>query len=82
MSKCNAVYFCKGWENARGCRIEHETAKAYGFRHYLRITKGRIFMNEKQKKMKITFIDLFCGIGGFRLGMEMAGHICLGHCER
>ena len=38
-------------------------------------------MNEKQKKMKITFIDLFCGIGGFRLGMEMAGHICLGHCE-
>lgn len=36
-------------------------------------------MNEKQKK--ITFIDLFCGIGGFRLGMEKAGHICLGHCE-
>jgi len=30
MSKCNAVYFCKGWENARGCKIEHEAAKAYG----------------------------------------------------
>ena len=30
MSKCHAVYFCKGWENARGCKIEHETAKAYG----------------------------------------------------
>ena len=30
MSKCNAAYFCKGWEKARGCRIEHETAKAYG----------------------------------------------------
>lgn len=30
MSKCHAVYFCKGWENARGCRIEHEAAKAYG----------------------------------------------------
>ena len=26
----HAAYFCKGWENARGCRIEHETAKAYG----------------------------------------------------
>ena len=36
-------------------------------------------MNEKQKKL--TFIDLFCGIGGFRLGMEKAGHICLGHCK-
>ena len=30
MSLCNAAYFCKGWENARGCKIEHEAAKAYG----------------------------------------------------
>jgi hypothetical protein len=30
MSKCNAAYFCKGWETARGCRIEHDVAKAYG----------------------------------------------------
>lgn len=32
MSLCNAVYFCKGWEQARGCRIEHEAAKAYGMK--------------------------------------------------
>ncbi len=30
MSMCHAVYFCKGWEKARGCRIEYEAAKAYG----------------------------------------------------
>lgn len=30
MSLCHAVYFCKGWEQTRGCRIEHEAAKAYG----------------------------------------------------
>ena len=30
MSLCHAAYFCEGWENARGCRIEHEAAKAYG----------------------------------------------------
>ncbi len=30
MSLCHAAYFCKGWEEARGCRIEHEAAKAYG----------------------------------------------------
>lgn len=30
MSLCNAVYFCKGWEDARGCRIEHDAAVAYG----------------------------------------------------
>lgn len=29
MSLCHAAYFCKGWEQARGCRIEHEAAKAY-----------------------------------------------------
>ena len=30
MSLCHIVYFCKGWENARGCRIEHEAAVEYG----------------------------------------------------
>ena len=30
MSDCDAVYFCDGWEDARGCRIEHEVAEAYG----------------------------------------------------
>ena len=30
MSLCDVAYFCDGWEEARGCRIEHETAEAYG----------------------------------------------------
>ncbi|MDR3163326.1 MAG: DNA cytosine methyltransferase [Helicobacteraceae bacterium] len=30
----------------------------------------------------MTFLDLFSGIGGFRLGMESAGHICVGFCEK
>lgn len=30
MSQCEAVYFCDGWEDTRGCRIEHEVAEAYG----------------------------------------------------
>lgn len=30
MSRCHAAYFCKGWEQARGCRIEHAAAVAYG----------------------------------------------------
>ena len=29
----------------------------------------------------MTFIDLFAGIGGFRRGMELAGHKCIGFCE-
>lgn len=30
MSRCDTVYFCKGWRAARGCKIEHEVAKQYG----------------------------------------------------
>lgn len=32
MSRCDAAYFCAGWEKARGCWIEHEAAKAYGLK--------------------------------------------------
>jgi site-specific DNA-cytosine methylase len=31
---------------------------------------------------QLTFIDFFSGIGGFRLGFELAGHKCVGSCER
>jgi DNA (cytosine-5)-methyltransferase 1 len=29
----------------------------------------------------MKFIDFFAGIGGFRMGMEQAGHECVGFCE-
>lgn len=29
----------------------------------------------------MKFLDLFAGIGGFRIGMESAGHECVGFCE-
>ena len=29
----------------------------------------------------MKFIDFFAGIGGFRTGMELAGHECVGFCE-
>ena len=30
---------------------------------------------------KMKFLDLFAGIGGFRIGMESSGHECIGFCE-
>lgn len=32
MSRCDVVFFMKGWQNARGCKIEHEIAKNYGMK--------------------------------------------------
>jgi len=31
--------------------------------------------------MKMTFLDFFSGIGGFRHGFELCGMRCVGHCE-
>ena len=30
MALCHKAYFAKGWENARGCKVEHEIAVQYG----------------------------------------------------
>ena len=30
LDQADAVVFMKGWENARGCKIEHEIALKYG----------------------------------------------------
>lgn len=30
MADCNIVFFCNGWEHARGCWLEKRAAKSYG----------------------------------------------------
>ncbi len=30
IGKADVIYFMKGWEKARGCKIEHEVAAEYG----------------------------------------------------
>lgn len=30
MATADVAYFAEGWQDARGCRIEHECAKEYG----------------------------------------------------
>jgi len=32
MSLCDAVFFCHGWTQARGCGIEHDVARLYGLK--------------------------------------------------
>lgn len=37
--------------------------------------------NRKATSKCFTFVDIFAGIGGFRVGMEILGGICIGSCE-
>lgn len=38
MSMCHIVYFCKGWETARGCILEHKAAELYGVQMLYEVT--------------------------------------------
>ncbi len=30
---CDAIYFCEGWQESRGCRVESYIAEAYHIKH-------------------------------------------------
>ena len=48
----------------------------------LSVPAGRsAFPSGRPERRGMRFIDLFAGIGGFRRGMELAGHECVGFCE-
>lgn len=32
LSNADCVYFCEGWQEARGCQIEHDAAIKYGIK--------------------------------------------------
>ena len=49
--------------------------------NYVRVKKKVLTRIKRGDKLSLTFLDFFAGVGGFRRGMEMVGHTCLGHCE-
>lgn len=48
MSQCHAVIFCNGWEDARGCQIEHQAALAYGLDIIYETDEITYFANDKE----------------------------------
>lgn len=46
MSKCDAVYFCPGWQEARGCVIERHVAVLYGLTRLYQDDKTGVIFQE------------------------------------
>lgn len=63
LSAADLAYFCKGWNLARGCRLEHSCASAYGvsrieeYASDLKRVGGRIFYIDESVKAKYEFYD-------------------------
>lgn len=54
LSQVDVVYFGKGWQDARGCKIEHEVALNYGIErvYYNNDLKNNLRFDEALKLMK------------------------------
>lgn len=46
MSKCDAVYFCPGWQETRGCVIERHVAVLYGLTRLYQDDKTGVIFQE------------------------------------
>lgn len=54
MSECEMVYFCRGANAARGCRIEHAVADAYGLKT---VHEADEQVKTTMKKIQVTVPD-------------------------
>ena len=49
LSEAEIVYFCEGWENSRGCKVEHLVAEEYGLK----------FLSTKKKNKVVNISDTY-----------------------
>ena len=49
MSTCDAIYFCPGWDTARGCLIEKVVASVYGLMRLYKDEAGVIYQESVEE---------------------------------
>lgn len=63
MEEADAIYFCDGWEDAKGCCIEYEICKTYGIKILPRQIRSCL-SNITQKKSRFLTVDCYTDILG------------------
>ena len=65
----------------RWLNVANRVDISYAYCHFKWSDSSDNGSRSERGDQEMRFIDLFSGIGGFRLGMESVGHECIGFCE-
>ena len=81
LSDVDAVYFCTGWEKAKGCRIERCICEEYGIlildNSFLKLTERKYYHTEDI----IKYFDFDCNLAEAVTYIANANRISYDHCR-
>lgn len=77
LSTADIVYFCKGWQDARGCKIERNCAEAYGISILEGATDKTTTEHSKNPRVVVQLYD-----GGGKLHRELKASYLFGSVLR
>ena len=81
LSDVDAVYFCTGWERAKGCRIERHICEEYGIPilddSFFKVTKRKYYRIEDA----VEYFNFDCNLGEAVSYIVKANRICYDHCR-
>ena len=77
LSDVDAVYFCTGWERAKGCRIERHICEECG----IPVLDDSFFKKCYYTKDAVEYFNFDCNLGEAVSYIVNANRICYDHCR-
>lgn len=77
LSDVDAVYFCTGWEKAKGCRIERRICEEYG----IPVLDDSFFKKRYYANDAVEYFNFDCNLGEAVSYIVNTSHRCYNHCR-
>lgn len=78
LSNADIAYFCKDWDNYRGCRMEHKACKNYNIEClYEHTTQVRMVTERERHKAQVALLKAYTEAeraGKFKLDLTESGY--------